>query len=57
MGIKRIRVVVGDVFEVIIGSDEKKYFQYIADDHLWKILCKLSHFVGRLKPTLGIAAK
>lgn len=34
MGIKRIRVVVGDVFEVIIGSDEKKYFQYIADDHL-----------------------
>ena len=23
----------------------------------WKILCKLSHFVGRLKPTLGIAAK
>lgn len=24
---------------------------------MWKILCKLSHFVGRLKPTLGIAAK
>ena len=41
-----------EVSKVPLDKKWEKLLKYI-----WKILCKLSHFIGRLKPTIGIAAK
>lgn len=45
--------------EFSLGSISAFYLSIISAVQAdgWKILCKLSHFVGRLKPIPGIAAK
>lgn len=44
MEIKRTRIILGDIFEVKIEDNSKKYFQYIADDYTQLNSCVIRVF-------------